>query len=478
MKQPVPPERELDLLFQPFAEKMAKSGLAPVVIDTFRHYYAALVRGETGFITRRDIDPVGEEEFADSQKLSGLGRAGRGALKRLAVIKLNGGLGTSMGLSRAKSLIKVKDGLSFLDIIARQILTARDKSKTSLPLVFMNSFSTEADTVEALSAYKGLAAGVPLTFLQHRFPKILQDGLTPAVWPDDPDLEWNPPGHGDIYTALVTSGMLEKLLSAGIHYAFISNSDNLGAVVDEAILGYFAENDFPFMMEVTDRTEADSKGGHLARLKNGRLTLREIAQCPEDEKDEFQDIDVYSYFNTNSIWINLLALKAKLEARDHVIHLPVIMNPKTLDPKDDSTPPVYQLETAFGAAISIFDGSAAIRVPRTRFAPVKKCRDLLALWSDCYVLTDDYFVIQNPQRTLGTLLVDLDTGYYKRIDQLNERFPYGPPSLLDCVSLEVEGDVLFGAGVVVKDRVAIINRSPAQAAIPDGKVLEKNLVIT
>jgi len=293
-----------------------------------------------------------------------------------------------------------------------------------------------------------------------------------------PDLEWNPPGHGDIYTALVTSGMLEQLLRGGIHYAFISNSDNLGAVVDETILGYFAQNNFPFMMEVTDRTEADRKGGHLARLKNGRLTLREIAQCPHDEIDEFCDTSLYGYFNTNSVWINLKALKTELEANHHVIPLPMIRNPKTLDPRDDSTPPVYQLETAFGAAISVFQGSTAIRVPRTRFAPVKKCGDLLALWSDCYVLTDDYFVTLNPKRTVGTLLVNLDNRYYKRIDQLKKRFPRGAPSLLDCLSLEVEGDVVFGAGVVVKGQVTVINRSAAQVAITDGKVLEEDIVIT
>ncbi|MBW1678301.1 MAG: UTP--glucose-1-phosphate uridylyltransferase, partial [Deltaproteobacteria bacterium] len=257
-----------------------------------------------------------------------------------------------------------------------------------------------------------------------------------------------------------------------------ANSDNLGAVMDETILGYFAENNFPFMMEVTDRTEADSKGGHLARLKNGRLTLREIAQCPEDEVEEFQDIHVYSYFNTNTIWVNLLALKALLDAHHNVIHLPMIRNPKTVDPKDDSTPHVYQLETAMGSAISIFDGATAIRVPRTRFAPVKKCQDLLALWSDCYVLTEDYYVIQNPRRRPDPLVTRLDSKYYKKIDQLKARFPHGAPSLLDCASFEVQGDVVFGKGVVVRGKVVIANRSDSQVAIADGNVIEKDLAFT
>ena len=476
MNEHNPLETKMAKQFQPFAEKMKKNGLSPVVIDTFRHYYSLLVRGETGLITRADIDPVQEGQVADAEKLSGLTEAGRSALRKLVVIKLNGGLGTSMGLSRTKLLLEVKDGLTFLDIIARQILTHRRKRGVNLPIVLMNSFNTEANTQEALSSYRDLATEIPLTFLQHKFPKVFQDGFAPAIWPSDPEMEWNPPGHGDIYTALVTSGMLQKLLGAGILYAFISNSDNLGAVVDETILGYFAQNNFPFMMEVADRTEADSKGGHLARLKNGRLTLREIAQCPENETEEFQDINVYRYFNTNTIWVNLLALKASLETHHNVIHLPMIRNPKTVDPKDDSTPHVYQLETAMGSAISIFDGATAIRVPRTRFTPVKKCQDLLALWSDCYVLIEDYYVIQNPGRRLDTLVIRLDSTYYKKIDQFKARFPHGAPSLLDCVSLEVYGDVVFGKGVIVKGKVVIANRSDSQVSIAAGRVIEKDLV--
>ena len=447
-----------------------------MVIDTFRHYYTLLVQGETGLITSREIDPVQEDEIADAEKLSGLTEAGRAALEELVVIKLNGGLGTSMGLSRTKSLLEVKNGLTFLDIIARQILTLRRNCGVKVPLVLMNSFNTEADTKEALSSYRELHTKIPLAFLQHKFPKVAQDGLTPAAWPADPDMEWNPPGHGDIYTALVTSGTLKQLLGAGIRYAFISNSDNLGAVVDKTILGYFAQNNFPFMMEVADRTEADSKGGHIARLKNGRLTLREIAQCPEDEIEEFQDINLYRYFNTNTIWVNLLALNELLEAHHNVIHLPMIRNPKTVDPRDESTPRVFQVETAMGSAISVFDGATAIRVPRTRFAPVKKCHDLLALWSDCYVLTDDYFVIQNPKRRLGTIVLSLNSKYYKKIDQLRTRFPHGAPSLLECVSLEVEGDVVFGKGVAIKGKVVIANRSDSQVTIADKSVIDKNLV--
>jgi UTP--glucose-1-phosphate uridylyltransferase len=477
VKQHAPLEEDIDGLFQPFAQKMERHGLASIVIDTFRHYFGRLVRGETGLISRADIAPVAEDEIADVARLTGFREAGRAAGERSVVIKLNGGLGTSMGLSQAKSLLEAKAGLSFLDIIVRQALIYRRKHGVRLPVVFMNSFSTESDTLEALSPYGDLGvAGIPLSFLQHKFPKVSQDGLTQASWAADPGLEWNPPGHGDIYTALVTSGMLEKLLTGGMRYAFISNSDNLGAVMDETILGYFAEHDFPFMMEVADRTEADRKGGHLARLKNGGLTLREIAQCPEEELEEFRDITAYKYFNTNTIWVNLEALKALLEMHQNVIPLPMIRNPKTVDPRDESSPPVYQLETAMGSAISVFEGATAIRVPRNRFAPVKTCQDLLALWSDCYVLTDAMCVVQNPKRRLGTLGCRLDSRYYKNIDQLKARFARGVPSLLACISLDVQGDVFFGRGIEIKGEVVIANHRDRPVTLADGSVIQEDMI--
>src|SRR5438105_1204399 len=89
-------------------------------------------------------------------------------------------------------------------------------------------------------------------------------GLVP-----ESELEWCPPGHGDIYTALVTSGMLDALLDAGYEHAFVSNSDNLGAVLDPRILAWFAAERIPFLMEVADRTEADRKGGHIAQRPGG-----------------------------------------------------------------------------------------------------------------------------------------------------------------------------------------------------------------
>ena len=469
-------ESELTERFLPFAKKMADEGIPPLIIDTFRFYYDKLMRGERGLLSREDIVPIAKGDIADGELSDRFTEQGCQVVKETVIIKLNGGLGTSMGLSKSKSLIEVKDGLNFLDIIARHILSHREKHSVNIPLVLMNSFKTDEDAKKFLDRYPDLASDIPLSFLQHKFPKVLKGDLTPGNWPIDPDCEWNPPGHGDIYLALITSGMLDKFLNKGYKYAFISNSDNLGAIMDEAILGYFASHSLPFMMEVAERTEADIKGGHLARLRRTHgLILREIAQCPEEEIEEFQDITMYRYFNTNNIWVNLLLLKEQLKKAGNILKLPVIINPKRIDPRDDSSPEVYQIETAMGSAISVFERATAIRVPRARFSPVKKCQDLLALWSDCYIMTEDSIIIQNPDRRFGTIKIDLDDRYYKRIDQLRERFPHGTPSLIDCESLRIEGNVYFGRGIVIKGDVGINSPSSRKVSIPGGMVIDKDL---
>ncbi len=452
--------------FAPFAERMHGEGLPDIVIQTFKHYYQQLVRGQTGLIPEADIKPV--ESLPDVEtfpkRLSAVGQA---ALPKTIFLKLNGGLGTSMGLERAKSLLRVKNGLSFLDIIARQAIQA------GIPLVLMNSFNTRDDSLAALEKYPELKGAIPLDFLQHKIPKVTQADFSPVEWPPDPDLEWCPPGHGDIYTALVTSGMLETLLQAGYEYAFVSNADNLGAVMDLAILGYFTENQLPFMMEAADRTEADKKGGHLARRHDGQLILRESAQCPDDEIEIFQDISRYKYFNTNNLWLNLSALQAVLAAKNNILGLPMIRNAKTVDPRDSSSTPVYQLETAMGAAIAVFEGAQAIRVPRTRFAPVKTTNDLLAVRSDAYVLSDDFRVVPNPARKLDQVVIELDPAHYKLINDLEARFPQGAPSLLACTQFCVEGDIKFGADVRLKGEVRLVNRSGKQVEIATGAVIER-----
>lgn len=453
-----------------FAARMRAEGLPDVVVRTFAAQLEQLARGETGLIPEAELEAV--DALPDLDRLGDEAAAvGRDALARTVLVKLNGGLGTSMGLERAKSLLEVKDGLTFLDVIARQARGA------GVPLVLMNSFATRADSLALLAGYPELAGPIPLDFVQHKVPKVERDTLSPAAAPGAPELEWNPPGHGDLYAALVTSGTLDALRAGGYRYAFVSNADNLGAVLDERLLGHLVANGLPFLMEVADRTAADRKGGHLARLADGRLVLRESAQCPAEDEAAFQDVERHRYFNTNSIWLDLDALAAALAERDGVLVLPMIRNEKTVDPRDPASTPVYQLETAIGSAIQVFPGAGAIRVPRTRFAPVKTTNDLLAVRSDAYVLTDDWRVVGNPARTLGTLVVDLDPRFYKLVDQLDARFPAGPPSLVACERLRVRGDVRFGGGVVARGDVLVSHEGDAPAAVPDGTALAGELVV-
>ena len=450
--------------FQPFAEKMTAEGLPDVAIRTFAYYYEQLAAGATGLIPESEIEPVASLPDAD-QLDEQLADVGQQILNQTVLMKLNGGLGTSMGLSKAKALLPVRDGLSFLDIIAKQA------QLSAVPLVLMNSFNTQADSLATLANYPDLGTEIPLDFLQHKVPKITQGDLTPASYTADPTLEWCPPGHGDIYTALVTSGMLEQLLAKGYKYVFVSNADNLGAVMDTKILGYFAQNDLPFMMEVADRTAADKKGGHLAKRPDGQLILRESAQCPEEDTPAFQDITRHKYFNTNNLWLNLVALEKVLAQKDGILGLPMIRNSKTVNPRDGATTPVYQLETAMGSAIAVFAGAGAIRVRRTRFAPVKKTNDLLAVRSDAYIMTEDFRVILNPARQGSQVVVDLDSSIYKLIDQMEARFPHGAPSLLKCTKLTVNGDVKFGRGITITGDVTITNEQSEQMTLAENSEL-------
>ncbi|MEJ5357029.1 MAG: UTP--glucose-1-phosphate uridylyltransferase [Desulfobacterales bacterium] len=454
-----------------FVAKMAAAGLAPFVIETFSRYYRRLAAGESGLIGDADILPVQPDELPDESALAPFGPAGREALPRSVQIVLNGGLGTSMGLRGPKSLLPVRPGLTFLAIILER--ARADGSRIAL----MNSFNTQAETAAALARLA--PEPQPLCFLQHRFPKVRRADLRPAVWPADPELEWNPPGHGDVYAALFASGTLDRLLAEGVRYALIRNVDNLGAGMKPEILGYFADRGLPFLMEVAEKTPADVKGGHLARRRDdGRLILREAAQCPKAELSAFQDIRRYRFFNTNNIWIRLDTLREAIRGKGG-IDLPMIVNPKTLDPRDETSPPVYQIETAMGAAISFFEGAAALRVPRSRFLPVKTCNDLLAVASDCFVISPERGFVLNPAREASgrdeVIRIRLDPRYYGKYERFAERFPEGPPSLIECDALTVEGDVRFEAGVRIRGTVTIKNRRDRPAVIPAGSLLDGDL---
>jgi UDP-N-acetylglucosamine pyrophosphorylase len=445
--------------------KMRREGLSDLAIAAFQHNYQALVQGETGLVPESDIQPVKKlprwEELHPAGDHSNL-------LAQVAILKLNGGLGTGMGLDRAKSLLVVKDGLSFLDLIARQILKLRLTHGCSIPFSLMNSFSTQSDSLQYLSRYSELANGFSLDFLQSKVPKLDAASLEAVTWPDNPSLEWCPPGHGDLYSSFMASGLLDDYLNSGIRYLFVSNADNLGASLDPRILRHFADQALPFMMEVAERTAADRKGGHLAvSQKSGGFLLRESAQCAAEDQDFFQDIERHRFFNTNNLWINLDALKQRLKEQGGFLPLPLIRNVKTVDPQDALSPQVYQLETAMGAAIEVFPGAGALVVPRTRFAPVKSCSDLLILRSDTYTVTEEW-VLRQAGDCLALPIVRLDEKHYKKVSDFETLFAAGIPSLKGCEELTVKGRVRFSAGIRFQGKVSVVNSGGAEATLESG----------
>lgn len=442
-------------------QKMRDAGVAGVAIDTFAELYERLAAGETGLIAESEIEPV--DAVPDAEELPEADAAG--LLDQAVVIKLNGGLGTSMGMTRAKSLLEAREGETFLDLIARQVLALRERSGARVPLVLMNSFATREDSLAALARHPGLSADLPADFLQSKEPKVLAEDLMPASWPENPDLEWCPPGHGDLFVALQTSGVLDAMLERGYRWAFVSSSDNLAAVLDPRILAWIAAEEAPFVMEVADRTPADRKGGHIARRRSGGgLLLREIAQTPDADLDAFQDTARHRYFNTNTIWFDLHAVSG-LPA------LPLIRNVKTVDPSDSSSPEVFQIETAMGAALGVIEGARALRVPRDRFTPVKTTNDLLALRSDAYEVAPDGRVALVAERAGSPPDVDLDPDHFKLVADFEPRVAAGAPSLREAERLVVRGDVTFGAGVVVRGDVEI-EAHGGPVHLDDGTVLE------
>lgn len=454
--------------------KMAGAGVSILTQRSFLASHQLVQAGATGAILESDIEPVAS--LPRFEELSAVDPATTASLlSKVAIIKLNGGLGTGMGLDRAKSLLSVSQGRTFLDFIALQTEHQRATAGgQNLRFMLMNSFSTSKDTQDFLSGrYPNMAGGdlfkQSVEFMQGMVPKVAQDSLLPVAYPADPDCEWVPPGHGEIYIALKASGKLDALLAQGVEYIFVSNSDNLGATLDLGFVNFMQHQKLDFVMEVCERADADKKGGHLARGRaNGNLLLREAAQCRKEDEPSFQDVSRHKYFNTNNLWVNLAALKAQLDAHGGVLPLPVIRNGKTVDPTNAQSQKVYQLESAMGAAIALFDKTSAIVVPRSRFAPVKTCADLLALRSDCYEVTPDYRIVLKAHRRGVPPNITLEDKHYKFVNQFESLVELAVPSLADCDALTVVGPIKFAPGVVIKGATTITNKAAEVKVLPSG----------
>lgn len=482
-----------------FESKMKLANISVNAIDAFEYAYKSLLTGKSGNIAENDLSPATDlDSLTDiKSKTSSFSKEfhkmtldeKNDLLNQTVVVKLNGGLGTSMGLDKAKSLLTVKNDSTFLDLMAQQTLylqkqqqtgegvngsSSSSSSGTGVKFVLMNSFSTSADTMDFLEKkYPQMVATedmkAELEMMQNMVPKVNASTMEPAEWTKNTTKEWCPPGHGDLYPSLVGSGKLKTLLAQGVKYMFVSNSDNLGATLDMELLAYFAKSDKSFLMECCERTENDKKGGHLATRKtDGRLILRESAQCAKEDEKHFQNIKLHRYFNTNNLWIRLDHLSDELTKSNGVIKLPMIKNSKTVDPKDATSTAVFQLETAMGAAIECFAGSSAVCVPRNRFAPVKKTDDLLMLRSDAYELTPDFRPILSP-KCLNAPIVSLDSKHFKLVQQLEAALVgKDVPSLVQCSRLTVKGPVAFASNVIFVGDVTVVNESAEVKTILPG----------
>ena len=465
--------------FEPFRAKMLAEGLGPAPIAAFENVFKSLVAGETGMLAESTLTPVASlHSFADDIAGKMGDQYDPSLLDQTVVLKLNGGLGTGMGLDKAKSLLEVKGGDNFMDFTAQQVIKMRETFNKTVRFTLMNSFSTSADTLKFFEKYPVLAADPNLAFNQNKIPKIDKATMQPAEFSPNPNQEWCPPGHGDLYAALYGSGKLDDLLAQGVVYMFVSNSDNLGATLDVDLLTYFAKQDVPFMMECCQRTENDKKGGHLAtRTADGQMVLRESAMCAKEDEACFQDITKHQFFNTNNLWVRLDKLKEVMDANGGMIPLPMIMNGKTVNPQDSASTPVWQLETAMGAAIESFTGATAVVVPRTRFAPVKKCDDLLLLRSDCYEISPD----RVPRLAGGRIaapVMSLDSSSFKLVGQLERATANGIPSMIGCDRLTIKGNVHLSSAVVFQGTVTITNTSEEPKMLKPGVYKDTEVDLT
>ncbi|KAK8569258.1 hypothetical protein V6N12_007788 [Hibiscus sabdariffa] len=190
-------------------------------------------------------------------------------LDKLVVLKLNGGLGTTMGCTGPKSVIEVRNGLTFLDVIVIQIENLNSKYGCNVPLVLMNSFNTYDETLKIVDKYSYSNIEIH-TFNQSQYPRLVVEDFTPL------------PSKGQ--HGKEGCGKLDAFLSQGKEYVFVANSDNLGAIVDLKILNHLIQNKNEYCMEVTPKTLADVKGGTLISYE-GKVQLLEIAQVPDEHME-------------------------------------------------------------------------------------------------------------------------------------------------------------------------------------------------
>jgi UTP--glucose-1-phosphate uridylyltransferase len=275
------------------------------------------------------------------------------------VLKLNGGLATTLGCQGPKCLViaDTQRQRSFLDIIIDQ-----QAHCPHTQLWLLNSFYTHPGCSDLLNQHK-----IPV-LIQNRWPCL--NTTTHPVTPYNSGTteadHWAPPGHGDIFSVFQDTGILDQWLANGYEYLFISNSDNLAATWDPRFVCHMRQHQLNALVEVTSKTPNDKKGGGFVRHK-GRITLLERGNIDPCDTATHAIFDTLPMFNTNSLWLSI----AYLKTLDPIGLTQLIVNPK----KRNETP-IIQLESAMGSAIKALTRVGIAHVSRDRFQPVKDARDL------------------------------------------------------------------------------------------------------
>ena len=394
-------------------------------------------------------------------------------LDRLVVCKLNGGLGTTMGCRGPKSCLEVDDNRTFLDLTVRQVEMINIRYGVDVPLLLMNSFNTHDETRAYIRKYSEHSIRIHM-FQQQCYPRISKDSLLPiASEPFTADTKhlWYPPGHGDIYASLFRSGLLDNLINQGKEYIFISNIDNLSATVDLKILYHLMNEDVDFCMELVPRTRADTIGGTLVDYR-GETRLLEIEQVPKRHRQELLSHSSFNLFNTNNLWVNLRAIQRLCASGE--LNSDVIV--KQTSASQGHIRKMLHLETAAGAAVKCFSSSLGLRVPRSRFRPVKTTADLLSVQSSLYSVKHGTLVL-NPRRKYANVPIIKLSPEFQSVDEYMERFAAGVPDIVELDHLTVSGNVYFGTGVVLKGSVVIVCSEGSRIDIPDNSVLH-DVVVT
>ncbi|KAK6243620.1 hypothetical protein QUC31_010029 [Theobroma cacao] len=390
-------------------------------------------------------------------------------LDKLVVVKFNGALGKNMGFNGPKSLIEVKNGSTSLDLTVNQIQSLNSKYGCNVPLLLINSRTTHDDVLKVLEKYSSSKIDI------HSFRQgdQIQQELSFSEGGED---EWYSSDHGAQFLSLMSSGTLDVLLSQGKEYALVVNPDNVAAVVDPQILNHLAQNSVEYCMEVMPTTSgglmnfmASSLQGKFKASEilnytnledftsnptkhvNGVVSFRHCLFNLTDSLFAFlfchghnKSVKKFKFIDTRNLWVDLRAIKRLVDTN--------------------------ALKLGYLSMLKLFEKAIGIMIPQSRFLPLNSTSDLLLFQSDLYSFTEGVLIRNDARTTPTNPSIDLGPEFEK-VSDFQSRFKT-IPSIIRLDSLEVTGDVWFGADITLKGRVRIAADPGVKLEIPDGVVLK------